>query len=49
MKHWEKGKKELRRDDERQYNQESHKKKKLKPIEKTKYRLKGYDDASLEE
>lgn len=45
MKHWEKSKKDFRRDDDRpQYHQDSHKKKKLKPIEKTKYRLRGPDD-----
>jgi hypothetical protein len=45
MRHWEKNqKKELRRSDDRdfrQHDQES-KKKKLKPVEKSKYRVKGY-------
>ncbi len=49
MKHWEKSKKDHRRDDERPFTQESHKKKKLKPIEKTKYRLRGVDEDTLEE
>ena len=46
MKHWEKSKKDLRRDDDRpHYSQDNHKKKKLRPIEKTKYRLRGgFDD-----
>ena len=45
MKHWEKGKKELRRTDEVSYQQQQdHKKKKLKPVEKTKYRLRGVSD-----
>lgn len=44
MKHWEKSKKDYRQDEERPaYTQDNHKKKKLKPIEKTKYRMKGYD------
>jgi hypothetical protein len=40
MKLWEKGKKDHRRTDDRENRpQESHKKKKLKPVEKTKYRI----------
>lgn len=43
MRHWEKSKKDNRRLEERDFQQDSNKKKKLKPVEKTKYRLKGYD------
>ncbi len=44
MRHEEKSKKDGRYFDERTYTQQksSHKKKKLKPVEKVKYRLKGY-------
>jgi hypothetical protein len=45
MRHWEKNnKKELRRPEDRDFRQQDqdHKKKKLKPVEKTKYRAKGY-------
>jgi hypothetical protein len=46
MRHWEKNKKDLRRTDERDFRQTVHdlKKKKLKPVEKVKYRAKGYDE-----
>lgn len=44
MKHWEKGKKDLRRPDDQYYQQQDHKKKKLKPVEKTKYRFRGPTD-----
>ncbi|MBK8194890.1 MAG: hypothetical protein IPK76_17380 [Lewinellaceae bacterium] len=43
MRHWEKSKKELRRSDERALQMQDHKKKKLKPVEKSKYRIKGYE------
>lgn len=43
MRHWEKSKKDYRRQDDRDFQQESNKKKKLKPVEKSKYRLRGYD------
>jgi len=43
MRHWEKSKKELRRTEDRDIQLQDHKKKKLKPIEKTKYRLRGYE------
>ncbi len=43
MRHWEKSKKDLRQSDDRVFQQNDHKKKKLKPIEKSKYRLKGYE------
>lgn len=43
MKNWEKSKKDHRRTDDREVQFESGKKKKLKPVEKTKYRLRGYD------
>lgn len=43
MRHWEKSKKDLRRTDDREIQFQDHKKKKLKPTEKTKYRLKGYE------
>ena len=43
MRHWEKSKKDNRRPDDRDLQQESNKKKKLKPVEKSKYRLRGYD------
>lgn len=43
MKHWEKSKKDFRRSDDRDFQHESNKKKKLKPIEKSKYRLKGME------
>ncbi|MBL7802845.1 MAG: hypothetical protein JNL02_03855 [Saprospiraceae bacterium] len=49
MKHWEKGKKDHRRDDERQSIQESHKKKKLKPVEKNKYRLRLHGDDNMDD
>jgi hypothetical protein len=45
MRHWEKNnKKEPRRADDRDIRQQDndHKKKKLKPVEKTKYKAKGY-------
>lgn len=45
MRHWEKNnKKEIRRPDDREFRQQDqdNKKKKLKPVEKTKYRAKGY-------
>ncbi|MDX1909981.1 MAG: hypothetical protein SFV22_00775 [Saprospiraceae bacterium] len=46
MRNWEKNKKDLRRTEERDTRQTAHdlKKKKLKPVEKIKYRLKGYDE-----
>lgn len=44
MKLWEKSKKDTRRSDERELQQTSQKKKKLKPVEKTKYRLKGFEE-----
>ena len=45
MKIWEKSKKDLRRQDDRDpYRQESHKKKKLQPAEKVKYRIRGQED-----
>ncbi len=43
MRHWEKSKKDYRRPEEREEQHASSKKKKLKPVEKVKYRLKGYD------
>jgi len=44
MRHWEKSKKDTRQADEREFQQTSHKKKKLKPVEKNKYRLsRGYE------
>ena len=43
MRHWEKSKKEIRRSDDRDIQLQDHKKKKLKPTEKTKYRLRGYE------
>ena len=43
MRHWEKSKKDQRRTDDRNIQHQDHKKKKLKPTEKTKYRLRGYD------
>ncbi len=43
MRHWEKSKKDLRRTDDREIQFQDHKKKKLKPIEKTKYRVRGYE------
>jgi hypothetical protein len=44
MRSWEKNKKEVRRQDgpEQQPRQTDHKKKKLKPVEKIKYRAKSY-------
>ena len=43
MGNWEKNKKDSRRLDDRDINQQfqDHKKKKLKPTEKTKYRIKS--------
>lgn len=52
MRHWEKtNKKEPRRDDERDFRQQDQdqKKKKLKPVEKAKYRAKGYFDQEGED
>lgn len=43
MRHWDKSKKDLRRTDDRETQFQDHKKKKLKPIEKTKYRMRGYE------
>jgi hypothetical protein len=43
MRTWEKSKKDYRRLDDRDLQQESSKKKKLKPVEKTKYRLRGIE------
>lgn len=43
MRHWEKSKKEERRSDDRDFQQVSSKKKKLKPVEKNKYRLRDYE------
>lgn len=44
MRHWEKSKKDLRRtSNDRDFDIHDNKKKKLKPIEKTKYRTRGYD------
>jgi hypothetical protein len=44
MKHWAKSKKDQRRTEDRELQVQDHKKKKLKPVEKTKYRLRdGYD------
>ncbi len=48
MRHWEKSKKDFRRLDDRDLQQESNKKKKLKPVEKTKYRLRGGYDSEEE-
>ncbi|HMX39047.1 MAG TPA: hypothetical protein PK971_05240 [Saprospiraceae bacterium] len=49
-KPWEKNKKEIRRQDERDiYGQDNKKKLKLKPIDKDKYRVKGYNEDSEEE
>ena len=42
-KNWEKGKKELRRTEERDFSSDHSKKKKLKPVEKSKYRLRSFD------
>lgn len=45
MRHWEKtNKKDPRREDDRDFRQQDqdNKKKKLKPVEKTKYRAKSY-------
>ena len=46
MRHWEKNKKADRRSEDRDFNQpfQDHKKKKLKPTEKSKYRLKAAVD-----
>ena len=43
-KHWEKSKKDPRRSDERDNHQDQNKKKNLKPIEKIKYRIRGYSE-----
>jgi hypothetical protein len=42
-KNWEKSKKDLRQNDVRDFQYEAAKKKKLKPLEKNKYRLKAFD------
>jgi hypothetical protein len=45
MKIWEKGKKDHRRQDDRETTQQDfNKKKKMKPVEKTKYRIKDHLD-----
>lgn len=49
MKHWEKGPKDPRRSEDRDFNREANKKKKLKPVEKTKYRLRNLDNLNDEE
>jgi adenosine deaminase len=49
MKHWEKGKKEHRRTEERDYHQESNKRRKLKPVEKSKYRLRSVNQTEDDE
>lgn len=50
MRHWEKSKKELRRVDDRDFQQQENlKKKKLKPIEKVKYRARGYQEQEEED
>lgn len=52
MRHWEKtNKKDPRRADDRDFRQQDqeHKKKKLKPVEKLKYRAKGYFEPDVEE
>jgi hypothetical protein len=43
QKHFEKGKKETRRPEERDNFRDDSKKKKLKQVEKTKYRQKSYE------
>ena len=53
MKHWEKGKKDRQQED-RNLLQDQQKRRKLKPVEKTKYRLSEYlvqedDESSMEE
>ncbi len=46
-KPWEENKKDIRRQDDRdKYYQDNKKKMKLKPVEKDKYRVKGYDKFS---
>jgi len=52
MRHWEKtNKKEPRRADDRDFRQQDqeHKKKKLKPVEKIKYRSKGFFESDIED
>ncbi len=50
MKSWEKSKKDLRRSDDRDFQtNDNHKKKKLKPVEKTKYRMRGMEDDDMME
>lgn len=45
MKNWDKGKKDHRRPDDRDFDfRDSQKKKKLKPVEKIKYRLRGAEE-----
>lgn len=46
MRHWEKSKKDSHRLEDRDFNQQfqDHKKKKLKPTEKSKYRLRGVSE-----
>jgi hypothetical protein len=42
MKNWEKSRKDFRQSDDREFQHpDSHKKKKLKPVEKVKYRMRG--------
>jgi hypothetical protein len=49
MKTWEKGKKDFRHTSDRENQQlEIHKKRKLKPAEKEKYRTRGYASESEE-
>ncbi len=49
-KPWEENKKDIRRQDDRdKYNQDNKKKMKLKPVEKDKYRVKGYSSSNEEE
>jgi hypothetical protein len=46
QKHFEKGKKDARRPDDRDNMRDDQKKKKLKQLEKTKYRLKNFESES---
>lgn len=49
QKHFEKGKKDNRRLDSRETFQDSQRKKKLKPTEKTKYKFRGFNSDSDED
>lgn len=49
QKHFDKGKKDARRFDTRESFQDNQRKKKLKPTEKSKYKMKGFNSDADED